>query len=55
MEGWPEVEKRFQRLIVNWFLLRSRFGQCIGELSSAACFACPTQKLSKAAVWIFFF
>jgi respiratory burst oxidase len=54
-EGWPEVEKRFQRLAVDGFLLRSRFGQCIGELSSAACFACPTQKLSKAAVWIFFF
>jgi respiratory burst oxidase len=30
-EGWPEVEKRFHRLAVDGFLLRSRFGQCIGE------------------------
>jgi respiratory burst oxidase len=40
MEGWPEVEKRFQRLIVNWFLLRSRFGQCIGELMSSTLLCC---------------
>lgn len=30
-EGWTEVEKRFHRLAVDGFLLRSRFGQCIGE------------------------
>lgn len=30
--GWPEVEKRFERLAVDGFLLRSRFGQCIGQL-----------------------
>nr|CAB3466098.1 unnamed protein product [Digitaria exilis] len=29
-EGWPEVEKRFHRLAVDGFLLRSRFGKCIG-------------------------
>lgn len=34
-EGWPEVEKRFEKLAVDGFLLRSRFGQCIGELPSA--------------------
>ncbi|RLN30010.1 hypothetical protein C2845_PM05G15680 [Panicum miliaceum] len=33
-EGWPEVEKRFHRLAVDGFLLRSRFGQCIGMVGS---------------------
>ncbi|WVZ90519.1 hypothetical protein U9M48_036813 [Paspalum notatum var. saurae] len=33
-QGWPEVEKRFQRLAVDGFLLRSRFGQCIGMVGS---------------------
>ncbi|KAG8093152.1 hypothetical protein GUJ93_ZPchr0012g18820 [Zizania palustris] len=32
--GWLEVEKRFQRLAVDGFLLRSRFGQCIGMVGS---------------------
>uniref|UniRef100_A0A0E0FNU7 EF-hand domain-containing protein n=1 Tax=Oryza nivara TaxID=4536 RepID=A0A0E0FNU7_ORYNI len=32
--GWPEVEKRFERLAVDGFLLRSRFGQCIGMVGS---------------------
>ncbi|XP_040385492.1 respiratory burst oxidase homolog protein B-like [Oryza brachyantha] len=32
--GWPEVEKRFDRLAVDGFLLRSRFGQCIGMVGS---------------------
>ncbi|KAG8082185.1 hypothetical protein GUJ93_ZPchr0014g47518 [Zizania palustris] len=32
--GWPEVEKRFERLAVYSFLLRSRFGQCIGMVGS---------------------
>jgi Respiratory burst NADPH oxidase len=30
-QGWPEVEKRFDRLAVDGVLLRSRFGQCIGQ------------------------
>ncbi|GJN34843.1 hypothetical protein PR202_gb23542 [Eleusine coracana subsp. coracana] len=33
-EGWPEVEKRFEKLAVDGFLLRSRFGQCIGMVGS---------------------
>ncbi|KAL6643681.1 hypothetical protein ACP70R_018447 [Stipagrostis hirtigluma subsp. patula] len=33
-QGWPEVEKRFDRLAVDGFLLRSRFGQCIGMVGS---------------------
>ncbi|CAD6267638.1 unnamed protein product [Miscanthus lutarioriparius] len=33
-EGWTEVEKRFHRLAVDGFLLRSRFGQCIGMVGS---------------------
>lgn len=33
-QGWPEVEKRFERLAVDGFLLRSRFGQCIGMVGS---------------------
>ncbi|CAL4906212.1 unnamed protein product [Urochloa decumbens] len=33
-EGWPEVEKRFHRLAVDGFLLRTRFGQCIGMVGS---------------------
>ncbi|KAG2621236.1 respiratory burst oxidase homolog protein B-like [Panicum virgatum] len=33
-EGWPEVEKRFHRLAVDGFLLRSRFGPCIGMVGS---------------------
>jgi len=37
-EGWPEVEKRFHRLAVDGFLLRSRFGQCIGELHASPFF-----------------
>ncbi|KAL5226147.1 hypothetical protein ABZP36_012786 [Zizania latifolia] len=32
--GWPEVEKRFQRLAVDGFLLQSRFSQCIGMVGS---------------------
>jgi Respiratory burst NADPH oxidase len=30
-QGWPEVEKRFEKLAVDGVLLRSRFGQCIGQ------------------------
>ncbi|KAL6842061.1 hypothetical protein ACP4OV_028040 [Aristida adscensionis] len=33
-QGWPEVEKMFDRLAVDGFLLRSRFGQCIGMVGS---------------------
>ncbi|CAN6343180.1 unnamed protein product [Urochloa humidicola] len=33
-EGWPEVEKRFHRLAVDGYLLRTRFGQCIGMVGS---------------------
>ncbi|KQJ86446.2 respiratory burst oxidase homolog protein B-like [Brachypodium distachyon] len=33
-QGWPEVEKRFDRLAVDGLLLRSRFGQCIGMVGS---------------------
>ncbi|XP_072975700.1 respiratory burst oxidase homolog protein B-like [Typha angustifolia] len=33
-QGWTEVEKRFDKLAVDGFLLRSRFGQCIGMLGS---------------------
>ncbi|TVU49940.1 hypothetical protein EJB05_01285, partial [Eragrostis curvula] len=33
-EGWPEVEKRFDKLAVDGFLIRSRFGQCIGMVGS---------------------
>ncbi|KAJ3688508.1 hypothetical protein LUZ61_017672 [Rhynchospora tenuis] len=33
-QGWPEVEKRFEKLAVDGVLLRSRFGQCIGMTGS---------------------
>ncbi|CAO2196957.1 unnamed protein product [Urochloa humidicola] len=33
-EGWSEVEKRFHRLAVDGYLLRTRFGQCIGMVGS---------------------
>ncbi|XP_062204742.1 respiratory burst oxidase homolog protein B-like [Phragmites australis] len=33
-QGWPVVEKRFHRLAVDGFLIRSRFGQCIGMVGS---------------------
>ena len=39
-EGWPEVEKRFHRLAVDGFLLRSRFGQCIGQSPPATLRSC---------------
>lgn len=29
--GWPEIERRFDELAVDGVLLRTRFGQCIGE------------------------
>lgn len=45
-EGWPEVEKRFHRLAVDGFLLRSRFGQCIGELPQLALISCLPATLS---------
>lgn len=30
-DGWPEIEQRFDELAVDGVLLRTRFGQCIGE------------------------
>ncbi|KAJ3681386.1 hypothetical protein LUZ60_015875 [Juncus effusus] len=33
-QGWPEVEKRFEKLSVDGVLVRSRFGQCIGMTGS---------------------
>ncbi|KAJ3669534.1 hypothetical protein LUZ60_011484 [Juncus effusus] len=29
-DGWPAVEKRFEKLAVDGVLIRSRFGKCIG-------------------------
>lgn len=39
-EGWPAVERRFDQLAVDGVLLRSRFGQCIGDYSSIATTEC---------------
>lgn len=49
-EGWPEVEKRFHRLAVDGFLLRSRFGQCIGESPSTTLLSCISLSLSTASL-----
>ncbi|XP_008800853.2 respiratory burst oxidase homolog protein B-like [Phoenix dactylifera] len=32
--GWPEVERRFDKLAVDGVLLRTRFGQCVGMVGS---------------------